>query len=82
MKAKLVEEENVILVTHSIKVTENVQIAGMLQLAIIAENTEVLDLPQIQSRLSACEVKEIGMFSLSPTKLLIVLIVRLMQRTL
>ena len=47
MKEELMEKVKVIPVTHSINVTENVQIARMLQLAIIAENTEVLDIPHI-----------------------------------
>ena len=71
LEAKTVEEDKVIPVTHGIKVSENVQTAGLLQLAIIAENTEVLHLPQTRARIAASKVKETGIFSLSPTKLLI-----------
>ena len=72
LEATLDGKSSVIPVTHSIHVNENLQTASLLNMAIIAENTETFDLPQIQSSVSACEVNQTGMFSLSLTKLLIV----------
>ena len=71
LESKMAEEEHVIPVTHSLKVSENVQNAGLLQMAIIAENTEVFQLPQIRATVAASKVNETGLFLLSPTKLLI-----------
>ena len=67
---KMAEDDGVIPVTHSLKVTDNVQTAGMLHSAIIAENSEVFLLPQTLSRITEAKVNETGIYSLSPTKLL------------
>ena len=66
------EKVRVIPVTHTFNVNEDARIASMLKLAIIAENSEVINVSHIQSKISSCEINETGMFSLSPTKLLIV----------
>ena len=71
LELKMAEEEHVIPVTHSLKVSENVQNAGLLQMAIIAENTEVVQLQQIRDDVADSKVNETGLFSLSPTKILI-----------
>ena len=71
LESKKAEEEHVIPVTHSLKVSENVQNAGLLQMAIIAENTEVIQLPHVRAAVAASKVNESGLFSLSPTKILI-----------
>ena len=72
LKAELEQKVNVIPVTHSINVSEDGKIASLLKMAIVAENSEVINIPLIQSQISECDVKVTGMFSLSPTKLLIV----------
>ena len=71
LKKELMENMKVIPVTHSINVKEDTQIAKVLERAIVAENSEVLNLHQIQSEITACKVNVSGLFYLSPTKLLL-----------
>ena len=72
LKAELEQKVKVIPVTHSINVSEDGKIANLLKSAIIAENSNVINIPQIQLKISECDVKVTGLFSLSPTKLLFV----------
>ena len=70
---KQVEKKlNAIPVTHSINVREDTKIASSMKMAIIAENSEVLDIPIIRSQILACDIKVTTLCSLSPTKMLIV----------
>ena len=72
-EAKMKEENSgIIPISHSVKVSENSDMAELLHKAIIAENTELLDLYQTQTSVSACDINQTGIFSLSLTKVLIV----------
>ena len=66
------KNDNTIPVTHSIHVKDNHEMCQLLHNAVIVENTEILDLHQIQSKMESWNVNQTGMFSLSPTKLLLV----------
>ena len=68
-----VEKDNkTIPIAVCINIAENMQMAAMLNLAVIAENTDAFDIENIKAELHACDTKETGIFFLSPTKLLIV----------
>ena len=76
-KRKLVsnvdEGDKTIPICFALNASENIETVKMLDHAIIAKNSKVIDLTQAVLDVSAsvCSVK--GMFSLSPTKILIVL---------
>ena len=69
----VVEKKNsTIPAIFSLNVTENTEFTQTLKKAVIAENSEVSDHSQTVARIKACHVKVENIFSLSPTKLLIV----------
>ena len=68
----LERDNDTIPVTHSLNVKENPEIASMLNRSVIAENTQILDILQITSKMAVSKVNETGMFIISLTKLLIV----------
>ena len=79
LKNKIEELESVVAqkaatipVLHSLMVDENVDVQKMLGRAAIAEKTDVLQLPQIRTELSAFQANINGIFYLSPTKVLLV----------
>ena len=66
------EEIKTIPISFTISVSAVKENVSMLERAIIAENTEVLNLSDVESEVSASSNSVSGMFSLSPTKILIV----------
>ena len=63
--------KNVIPVTFSLNVEENSKVDSFLKTGVIAENRELPILTQISSRIEHCHANVTGIYSLSPTKLLI-----------
>ena len=62
---------NIISVKFTLSVEENIDTAKMLQNAVIAENTEAINLAHTATAVSAASASVKGMFSLSPTKILL-----------
>ena len=72
VRKELTQSMKVIPVFQSIKVNENDHNKNLLQKAIVAEKSDVLNLPIIQSEINECKVNVSDLFYLSPTKLLLV----------
>ena len=72
LRKELTQTMNIIPVTRSLNVKEDNHIKNVLQRAIIAENSEPLDLELIKSDKNVREVNFTELFYLSPTKLLLV----------
>ena len=72
IESKLEGRNCTIPIHFSLNVDQNEEMASMMNRAVIAENTEVLNLPQIQATIANCDENVTGMFLLSPTKLLVV----------
>ena len=70
--SKMEEECNIIPICFSLNVSENRKTAALLERAVIAENTEPLNLCRIELKVTAMAASMLGMYSLSPTKILIV----------
>ena len=66
------EVTNAIPICFTLKAAENKDVGKMLDHAIIAENTEVINLAQSEIEVSTMLKSVKGMFSLSPIKILIV----------
>ncbi|CAO2837848.1 unnamed protein product [Amaranthus hypochondriacus] len=64
------QDKNVIPVLFTLNVPENGEIVTKLNHAIIVENSEILDIVQVTVKLFEAMGAKMGMFHLSPTKLL------------
>lgn len=64
-------ENNTIPILFSIKLDENLETVNKLKLAVVVENAEPLNLPQIIDDISGSNVPITGMNSLSPCKMLL-----------
>ncbi|CAO2827386.1 unnamed protein product [Amaranthus hypochondriacus] len=62
---------NVTTVCFSLNVAENLEVGKLLKYAVIVEDNEVLNLRLISSKLAGFSSSFMGMYYLSPTKLLI-----------
>ena len=63
---------NVIPINFTLDAAENRDMVSNLEYAIIAEKTEVINLTQVAAEVYTCSNSVKGMYSLSPTKMLIV----------
>ena len=66
------QENKVIPVCFTLNLSENSEVMQMLDQALIAENTKVINLAQATTEVSALSKSIKGMYSLSPTKIMIV----------
>ena len=65
-------ESNIIPICFSLNVPTNGKTVSFLECAFIAENTEPLNLSCIKPKINAVDASVVGMYSLYPTKILIV----------
>ena len=65
------QRPNIIPVACTLHAEEDETIVEMLKYAVVAENTEVIDMARVSSEVPAVCASVKGMFSLSPTKILL-----------
>ena len=63
---------NIIPISFTLNVVENIETSNMLEHGLIAENSAIIDPKKVKSDILACVPEIKGVFSLSPTKVLIV----------
>ena len=69
--ASVNESPNIIPIAFTLRVEENKETVKMLDYAVIAENTEVINIAHTTAAVEQAYASVKGMFSLSPTKILL-----------